>query len=79
LEILDMANEVMAEINKKTGSQKGAALIEGRSKFVSMRKELNIIKKQIEDQGKQTSKIDEIYNKVSEYQRNVAEELLNGV
>ena len=79
LEILDMANEVMTEINKKTGSQKGAALIEGRSKFVAMRKDLNIIKKQIEDQGKQTSKIDEIYNKVSEYQRNVAEELLNGV
>lgn len=76
LEQMDIANEVWKNLDGKTGSTRNSALIEARLKFAGLRKKLEEFK--VQGSGKSTTKIDEIYNKISQYQRQVADEILGG-
>ncbi len=77
MELMDMATEIWNNLEKAVGSTtRGKALIESRSKFGNIRKQLLEMKESTP--GKWVPAMEEIYNKVSGWQRVVAEELTTG-
>ena len=80
MELMDMASEIWRNLENTQGaSARGKALLEARAKFASMRKQLLEMKEQTTPQGKWMIKMEEIYEKVSQHQRSVAEELNSGL
>uniref|UniRef100_A0A6M3KX34 Putative ATPase domain containing protein n=1 Tax=viral metagenome TaxID=1070528 RepID=A0A6M3KX34_9ZZZZ len=80
MELMDMASEIWRNLENTQGaSARGKALLEARAKFASMRKQLLEMKEQTTPQGKWMIKMEEIYEKVSQHQRAVAEELNSGL
>jgi len=78
MEFMDMANEIWTNLKTTSGSSRSKALVEARAKFANMRKELAVLETQMLDQKRSTTKLKEIMDSVSAYQRKVAEELLTG-
>ncbi len=77
MELMDMAAEVWENLEKASGSAtRGKALIESRSKFGNIRKQLLEMKESTP--GKWVPAMEDIYEKVSKWQRVVAEELTTG-
>ena len=77
MELMDMAAEIWSNLEKASGSAiRGKALIESRSKFGNIRKQLLEMKESTP--GKWVPAMENIYEKVSKWQRVVAEELTTG-
>ncbi len=78
MEFMDMANEIWGNLKVTSGSSRSKSLVEARAKFANMRKELSVLETHMDEQKRSTTKLREIMDAISAYQRKVAEELLTG-